>query len=117
MISLGCYDIYDILSPEVVNSTRNWSASMIQMATELCTNSMNVIMQDTGRTLQTDGDITLGVGTSPETGPFDPLGIREEEKEIRVGGIHKVVLIKVVSVCLATCLLSTISYTTVCGTM
>lgn len=86
--SLGCYDINDFLSPEVVKSikdiTRNWSAPIMQIATELCDNMMNVIMQDPVGTLQTGGASTSGVGTSPETGSFDPLGIIEEER--RVGG-------------------------------
>ena len=50
-----------------------------------------------------------GGGTSAEFLTFDPMEIRGEES-------HKVVLQNLVIACLAVCILSTVSYTTVNGT-
>jgi hypothetical protein len=123
MIALVSNDINEILSPEVLksfkDSTRGWSAPMIKIAAEICEDIKKIIMLETGGTLQTGGACTSGVGTSPETGTFDPLRLLGDETQgpQSVGEkTDKVVLRNLVIACLALCLLNTVSYNTVCVT-
>ncbi|GMN55591.1 hypothetical protein TIFTF001_024709 [Ficus carica] len=62
--------------------------------------------------LDTGGASILGSSAElNETGTFDPLEIRESE-EVKT---NNVVLKKLVIDCIAVCILSSISYNTVCG--
>lgn len=100
MLTIGYYDFHLILSPEAVKSfkdtTREWSPQTIKLATELCENLNQSLMQ--------------AAGSSAESNETGTLEIRGGEES------HKVVLRKLVIACLAVCLLSTVSYITVGGT-
>lgn len=112
ILALEYYDLNQILCPEVVkyvkDTTRCWPAEILKGALEQCYNYF-----DNGF-MQAAGGSTSGGGTGAELNDmatFDPLGIRGGEATPR-----NVVLKKLVIACLAVCILSSVSYASVCGT-
>lgn len=116
MLSIGYYDINELLSPEVVNvikdTTLEWSDQMIKYTTVLCANLYSSIIQSAGVTVDGSSGVSTSVAgsitDSNETGIFDPLEIRTKE-------IHKGVLRKLVIACFTVCFFSSISYITASG--
>lgn len=111
------YDYPQILCPDMLRifkeSTRDWSTWMIQGTTEMAIKLCGILYNEQinngipGGTLDTGG----ASGNSAELNEtFDPMVRRGEDVP------RNLVLKKLVIACLAVCILSTISYTTVCGT-
>lgn len=104
------YDYSQFLCPENLRlfkeSTRDWSTCMIQGTTEMAMKLCGILYNEqiNNSTLDTGGASVL------ENETFDTMVRRGEEVP------RNLVLKKLVIACLALCILSTISYTTVCGT-
>jgi len=94
--------------------TAGWTPQFIDCFMDLCVSVKNLFihnMQKTAAgTLDTAGASSSGGGETPGwIESFDPLRVREQES-------HKIVLRRLVIACIAVCLLSSVSYATVCGT-
>lgn len=108
MLALPYYDYNEILNPDKVfyikNKISSWTPQMIESTINLCEYIRYWFTQPAaGGMIETAS--SSGVGLN-ETGTHEPV----------VGSNQKIVLRRLLIACIATCILSSVSYTTVCGT-
>ena len=112
MLALPYYDFSDILSPDKVlyikNEISSWSQQMIDNKIDICENIRYWFTQPAAL-----GMFEPASSSSSPEGVLNDTGIREPPG---VESNHKVVLRRLVIACIATLILSSVSYTTVCGT-